>query len=229
MSLTIFTMNARELERIFLIIEANKYKLNSTEDGELRKQIRRGVNYLLHNFVAAARTLVDHTRVFISENYQATVLQEKYQAKIAADIKSNKNCLFIHDLRNYMLHCGPPALSIRTSITSGNRVDAGVHFISSSLLEWNGWKSLSKEYIKERANWIDIDDIARTYSNTVVSLHSWLDLLLSEHHESDLQELRALQDQARFLTNNRMEADEEDWHDWQEPKSLSGLPWIHNA
>ena len=81
MSLTIFTMNARELERIFLIIEANKYKLNSTEDGELRKQIRRGVNYLLHNFVAAARTLVDHTRVFISENYQATVLQEKYQAK----------------------------------------------------------------------------------------------------------------------------------------------------
>src|SRR5260221_194983 len=91
-SLCMFTMNARELARVFFIFQAKSIKLVSTGDMQERHEIRREVSRLLHNFLAAAKTLVDHTRAFIKKHYLGTPLERAYQKKISSDIADDGLC-----------------------------------------------------------------------------------------------------------------------------------------
>lgn len=77
-SLCMFTMNARELERGFQIIQAKSLELVSTDDKQELHQLRGEVSRLLHNFLAAAKTLVDHTRVFMRAYYLGSPLEKAY-------------------------------------------------------------------------------------------------------------------------------------------------------
>ncbi|HXI05344.1 MAG TPA: hypothetical protein VNJ49_03285 [Bradyrhizobium sp.] len=226
-SLCMFTMNARELERGFQIIQAKSLELVSTDDKQELHQLRGEVSRLLHNFLAAAKTLVDHTRVFMRAYYLGSPLEKAYQDKIAAEIANDELCRFVHDLRNYMLHCGAPPLSIWSSLGADRKTQAGVSFIIAPLTEWNGWTAPSKRFLDKQRRDFDVDDVARIYSQKIVSLHVWLDGLLSDCHRSEMSELRALENELASLSKfYRPEADAGAWSNWRDPPKLSGLPWI---
>lgn len=220
-------MNARELERGFQIIQAKSLELVSTDDKQELHQLRGEVSRLLHNFLAAAKTLVDHTRVFMRAYYLGSPLEKAYQDKIAAEIANDELCRFVHDLRNYMLHCGAPPLSIWSSLGADRKTQAGVSFIIAPLTEWNGWTAPSKRFLDKQRRDFDVDDVARIYSQKIVSLHVWLDGLLSDCHRSEMSELRALENELASLSKfYRPEADAGAWSNWRDPPKLSGLPWI---
>jgi hypothetical protein len=226
-SLCMFTMNARELEHIFHIVQTKSIRLVSTDDMQERHEIRGEVCRLLHNFLAAAKTLVDHTRVFIRTYYSGTPLERAYQEKIGSDIANDELCRFVHDLRNYMLHRGPPPLSVWSSVGMDHTSQAGVNFITAELIKWDGWTVPSKRLLEKQNGDFDVDDVARIYSNKMVALHVWLDGLLNDYHRSDLSDLRAMENELRSLSKfYRPEADVGAWSNWKEPPRLSGLPWI---
>jgi len=226
-SLCMFTMNAHELERVFDIIQTKSIRLLSDEDKQEQNQVRREASRLLHNFLAAAKTLVDHTRVFIGAHYSGTSLERAYQEKIASEVANDELCRFVHDLRNYMLHRGPIPLSIWTSLDSQHRTRAGVKFITAELTKWDGWTARSKGFLGNRNHDFDVENVARTYSDKIVTLHVWLDGLLSDLHHRDLSELRNLENELGSLSKfYRTEADLGAWSNWREPQRLSGLPWI---
>lgn len=78
----------------------------------MREAVRR-----LHNFLAAAMTLVDHTRVMIAEHYTHTQVERNFKKGIEANFASNPMTRFIQDLRNYMVHCGMPPINRAAKMT----------------------------------------------------------------------------------------------------------------
>ena len=77
-----------------------------------------------HNFLAAAKTLVDHTRCFITDHYKSTSIEQAYTQKIAADLANDEVVKFVQDLRNYMLHKALPHSSRTINIKNTGRIDS---------------------------------------------------------------------------------------------------------
>ena len=59
----------------------------------------------VHNFVASAATLIDHSRILYNELYSPGNLMPSYLSKIQSDFANDGVSQFIKNLRNY---CTPP-------------------------------------------------------------------------------------------------------------------------
>jgi hypothetical protein len=59
----------------------------------------------LHNYLAAASSLIDHTRVLYREIDQPSGLIPDYQAEVDARFKNNGLARLVNGLRNVNLHC----------------------------------------------------------------------------------------------------------------------------
>ncbi|MEB0149251.1 hypothetical protein [Pseudomonas sp. CCC2.2] len=200
-SLNIFQMNALELME-----ETQKIRdpdvglfLMSHDNQEAGDQAHRELSRHIHNFVASSKTLVDHTRVFITENYANTEIQEKTNKEIEGTFLNSPVSKFVHDLRNYMLHKGLPNSHMFLSGNNdpdnkrGMTFTTGIRFDTKSLLEYTRWTAPAKRYIEEAGEHIDIHQFTEQYLAIINKFHTWLDLLLSEHHKEDLVNLAKLQ------------------------------------
>ncbi len=109
-TLNIFQMNAQELIEITRRVNDpdEGIRLMAVANREAGSQTHREVTRRFHNFVAAALTLVEHTRIFMREHYSDTPMLERYQAKVDTDFKNQPLVRFVQDLRNYILHNGCP-------------------------------------------------------------------------------------------------------------------------
>jgi hypothetical protein len=85
----------REEVSVRLWSEDNRAKLASFIDEVTR---------LLHNFLAGAKSLVDHTRVFTDDMYEGHAFKKVYQDKVDRDLKHSPIVCFVQNLRNYVLH-----------------------------------------------------------------------------------------------------------------------------
>jgi hypothetical protein len=200
-SLNIFQMNALDLME-----ETQKIRdpdvglfLMSHDNQEAGDQAHRELSRHIHNFVASSKTLVDHTRVFITENYAKTEIQEKINKKVEGTFSNSAVSKFVHDLRNYMLHKGLPNSHMFLSGNNdpdskrGMTFTTGIRFDTKSLLEYTRWTAPAKRYIEEAGEHIDIHQFAEEYLTIINEFHTWLDLLLNEHHKEDLVNLAKLQ------------------------------------
>src|SRR6267143_1847756 len=66
---------------------------------------------MLQNYVASAKSLVDHTRKFVRTYYAGTDFEKNYDSKVD-EVFHNLFCAFIMDLRDYILHNGLPLTSV---------------------------------------------------------------------------------------------------------------------
>jgi hypothetical protein len=181
------------------------------------EQAHREINRHIHNFVAAAKTVVDHTRVLLDDRYDKHKIMEIISQKISETVGIRPVCKFVHDLRNYMVHKGLPNSEMYMQATN-NGADAPMHFMTgvriktASLWDYSGWTSLAKKYINQSNEYIDIGNFTQEYVNEIRAFHDWLDATLCEHHRSDLIELSQLQDivnQSNKTSSNSMLFDEE--------------------
>jgi hypothetical protein len=209
-SLNIFQMNALELMEatrkvrdpdvgLFLMAEDNK---------EAGQQAHRELSRHIHNFAASSKTLVDHTRVFLDENYSKTEIIISAQTKIINTFANDPVSKFVHDLRNYMLHKGLPNSNMFLSFQQdpakpelGAELTTGIRLDTKSLLEWSGWTAPAKKYLVQNDEYIDIHKFTEEYLLRVNEFHSWLTKLLHLHHETDISHLQELQRLHEIETN----------------------------
>ncbi|MBN8502469.1 MAG: hypothetical protein J0M19_15180, partial [Sphingomonadales bacterium] len=113
-SLNIFRTNARELLEALRHVSdpENGLHLMAISNREAGTQAHREVNRRVHNFVAASKTLVDHTRTFMKEHYELTPIWAMYKSEAHKRFSENEVAKFVHDLRNYMLHRALPNSSM---------------------------------------------------------------------------------------------------------------------
>ena len=155
-----------------------------------------------HNFLAAAKSLIDHTRLFVEEYYSTTPIKQAYEQKVLADLAQDPLIRFVQDLRNFMLHRALPPGSImlnarRLDDTGRSEITTAVDLDRAGLLKWKGWTEPSRKYLNQSPDQINISEICTPYGQAVVAFYEWFDGKLRKHHQDDIEEYEDLRRQYR--------------------------------
>jgi len=199
-SLNIFSGNFHELRRACEVVENPEIgvQLMSKTMKDVGTHAHMEVMRLFHNFLASAKSLIDHTRVFVDEHYENTPLKHEYEEKIKSDFASDPLIKFVQDMRNYMVHRGMPSGSMsltatRNPETNEQTLKSTVSIDRDRLLDWSGWTKPSMIFIQGADARITISSICNTYSEKIINFYQWFDQKLYHHHEVDIEEFNDLQ------------------------------------
>jgi hypothetical protein len=190
---SIFRRNSEDLQRLlegFRTAEPRVPVWNIDRRGDL-DTIGHEIGRLLHNYVAAAMTIREHTRNLIRYHYEGAEFINLYQAQIDMRFTDNHLARFIQHLRIYMLHYALPYMQAQLQILptgEGNQVtlESSMLLDPDALLEWKNWDQYSRDFIESQADGINIATFVSEYTQMVLDFHIWLDATLQELHKDEL-------------------------------------------
>ncbi len=142
----------------------------------------------LHNFVAAAFTLVDNTRVFYRELYEPKNLMPGYQQEIDGRFIKDGLSNFIKDLRQFCQHKQLPLAGLQVGVHAGNTglsLIWRVRVAQGELMKFAGWSTASKNFIQASGDVVDLQDVTRAYREKVEAFHKWFEEQQREIHKAE--------------------------------------------
>lgn len=201
-SIKIFLANFNELEAA-VIRHVENSTLIDIRDAEKRKaasvEMFEALRYL-HNTVAAASSLIDHTRRFYDEYYREMDLIADYQYQINRRFAMDGLSQFVKCLRQFCQHYRIPDASSTLSIDNEQgRCSRTIDLLKSDLTEFSGWSAPAREYIKGLADRIDLLGVMKAYRDHVVSFYEWFDRQLNEVHRSDLEHYNRIMNEIEHI------------------------------
>lgn len=144
---------------------------------------------LIHNYLTSSFTLVGHSRR-LKDSYKATAFYTQYNEKIAV---FNKSAIhhFIQDLRNYFVHYGVPSLGWNISLKQqSNNFELNID--KESLLEWNGWTSVTRKYLTNSDATINLIKVIEEHEKMIDELYKWLYQNFKDLHYKDIEKVNKL-------------------------------------
>lgn len=130
----------------------------------------------LHNFLSAAKTLIDNTRYFVKNTFgvESNAYQE-YQQMVNQFFSGSSICGFTTDLRNNLTHVCAPFLS---SVMGGSKATGRDLFTMKLMIKkcsesWT-WNALAKKYAESKNGEIDLELFAKEYWEVVRSFYGLL-------------------------------------------------------
>jgi hypothetical protein len=188
--ISIFSANFEQLSKALLHFEnlKNALELMDQNNFEAAKEYHNEISRLLHNFVASAATLTDHTRIFINRFYSTTKISKLYISRVRDEFINDGLSKFIKDLRNFILHRGLPY----TGLILRPDLETTVYLDRNSMLDWDKWTAISRRYLASQPEKIRIYEFAYSYTKKVIAFNHWLNLEIKDHHKDDLEELDLL-------------------------------------
>lgn len=193
-SVRVLNKNHEEIHKHF-----KNFKKFSVETSENSLHPNLESKRLMHNYLASAMSLVDHTRIHI-----ATIHKEKefldYQPKIKKTFVENPQCVFIKDFRQYMQHFRLPDISFQTNALSLRR-NWSIRISTSELEEFSGWKKESKIFIKSKYPRLDLLEVVDNYQNIVNVFYEWL---VINQKQIFFDELKHLEEKKNELKNAKL-------------------------
>jgi hypothetical protein len=198
----IFSENRKQL---LTAISAFEHPPNMTaiwrvENRPTLRSFHEEIARLLHNYLASAATLIDHTRIFARDLYQGKPFYEEYKKKRDDTFKPSELAGFIKGLRNWMLHKGlaPTVAKLSGEGTTTSPLSAIV-LNYEKLKTWDRWDTRAKAYIANLSSDPKLHTIVSSYGSLVESFYEWLENRIQEIHAAAFQELDELQDQLRTI------------------------------
>lgn len=144
-------------------------------------------NRRLHNFLASAQTLVDHTRRLIRDIYADADFIEEYKAEVARRFAENPLCRFVQQLRNYNLHYEYPPITQTLNLNSPDEpLRSRIIIDIDAIRHWDKWDGPARTYIGSAQSEIGVGDLATEYMDVVVEFHQWLTNREWEMHRDEL-------------------------------------------
>lgn len=165
----------------------------------LLEQILDEAIRLLHNYLAAAKSLVDHTRVFVNEYYTNCDFYTQYNNKIKEIFAESPLSHFVQDLRNYVLHKELPFTSATLHYGPDTGISNTLFLDISTLREWNRWTSFSERYIANLKDKTDFRSFIDEYWVLVNGFYLWFNNSLNELHKEKFSETAILQNELKIL------------------------------
>ena len=146
---------------------------------------------LLHNFLAAAKTLVDHTRVVVQTLYNSThPFRVEYDERKNLQFKDSNLSHFVHDLRNYALHRRIPVTNATLTVAPArDRLISTVCLSVDSLRQWDGWSRQAKLYLQNLPDKLPLLHVVEPYKKLVSEFNSWMVKRIKEIHSKEFREL----------------------------------------
>lgn len=170
-------------------IAQNYLQLWDVQNRELLDQIQLQMLRLLHNFVASAFSLIDHSRVFCEGNYRDAGVFRDYEAEVSHRFKKDPFAQFVVGLRKYCQHCAVPSIfsELSVQLDEGKQVseEHKIYLDRDSLLKFDVWSAAGKDYLRSAPKNIDLLGIVVGYEQKVVEFYQWVDSRLKEIHADD--------------------------------------------
>jgi hypothetical protein len=184
-SITLFERNRAELALFleYLTDPAVSAAILPQDERWRRKEALGEVQFLLHNFVAAAMSLVDHTRVFYNEIYAPKNLMASYQAEITSRFADDPLSQFVKCLRQMAQHyrLPNPGISVQFSkAEQGHSLRTELSIKKDDLESFSGWTKPARTYIATAPDAIDISALVKAYSEHIAAFYAWFS---SEQHK----------------------------------------------
>lgn len=163
------------------------YSYNRRENIEL---LIDETSRLFHNFLASAKSLVDHTRVIVKRLYSDEhEFSQEYELKKNKDLVNNPVQKFVQNLRNYTQHYTLPIPDLKISF--GNDIDLSIKIDVKELQKSYDWGS-SKSYLKELGDDLILIDVVNKYHIIIKDFYNWLSERQHNIHEQDLENLKKM-------------------------------------
>lgn len=206
-SLHIFGGNFADLIHALNFIEDPNNIPEVWAEDNRREQMffHREVARHFHNFLSAARSLVDHTRIFMDETHSGQPIHDSYDTEVTKRFADNPMVRFVHDLRNYFLHKGVPASKMRLSFNVGSRTPpiSRVLLKAPELRRWTRWSPKSKEYLNNIQDELQLRAVVEEYHNKVETFYEWFQREMDEVHKEELSSLEILRQEIAEFEKNR--------------------------
>ena len=204
LSVEIFQENAGELVRLLRGVKTGPAALRlwAVESRPALDLFLREVARLLHNFVAAAFSLVDHSRRFHKRNYKCDHRFADYETQVKTRFADDSLCQFVQGLRNFFIHKEVPNVSSTASLNQGEDIDNTV-FLMKADLEGFDWKPVARRYLDTAPDRIDLLMVAESYATKVTNFYTWVFARLEEIHADDLAAVHSKQERFRRAIGER--------------------------
>ena len=156
---------------------------------------------LFHNYLAAAKSLVDHTRIFVKEIYNGTGFGKEYDVEVRKCFRESDLGSFVQDLRNFFLHRQIPLTSATLKWETGKKIKNSIMLDVKELLTWDKWSRHAKAYLSKFNSEIDLLTLIDGYTSLVMKFYEWLEEKQFEIHQEVFDELRKLDERRQILIN----------------------------
>lgn len=165
--------------------------LLSPRNQNIFQNVCREIIRLIHNLVAGAISLIDHTRRLYNRLYNEKHQFPEYQERVKNEFISNELAQFVKNLRQYCQHYKAPEIFFVgrvEKLEDGFVISAMLPM--SELLTYDGWSSKSKAFLARVEGDVDILEIATLYWNKVIDFYTWFQKRQREIHVEEIKRFR---------------------------------------
>lgn len=154
------------------------FSYSPVNDKWLQHEGFREVSRLLHNFVAAAHSLVDHSRVIYRQLYEPAGVLCDYPTVVRTRFADDPLAQFVHKLRQMAQHYRLPSLTKSTSIRAGRggivgEVNIELRLRVQDLRQFDGWSPPARIFLAGVGEEIQFRPIVAGYYQQVTAFHQW--------------------------------------------------------
>jgi len=161
----------------------------------------------LHNFVAAATSLIEHVRALRAHWREQrdvfpsfAALEAKIQRETDLRFANDSLSRFVNQLRNFATHRELPRLLYRSHVgRSHPGIQRSVRLPLEFLRAWDGWTGPARAYLDSCREDIDLLELVTAYYDKVVDFHGWLSQRLAEAERSDFSSFIDMSDELVLL------------------------------
>ncbi|EOP48554.1 hypothetical protein IKQ_05528 [Bacillus cereus VDM053] len=206
-SISIYTFEKNNIELVNLL---NQYetdsnlalKIASFSNRETFEAFLAEIIRLLHNYLASAMTLVDHTRKLFRDEYEKIEFEKEYNKKIDELFVQSPVSRFIQDLRNYSMHRMLPMAGASVAFSEETGMTQSIYLSKDKLIEWKGWKPNSRVYLDKQEDNIKLLQLVNEYTKNVTEFQTWFQEKQNEIHSEAMKELKAFEKEYNLKVAN---------------------------
>jgi hypothetical protein len=160
----------------------------------------RDIIRLIHNFVAAALSLIDHTRRLYEKLYADTNEFSDYQSRVSSEFAHDPLSQFVKCLRQYCQHYKAPNLDVTTSWEQGNEKPTRTfNLLKVDLTSFDGWSATAKKYLDAVVEKVSVLELTTEYRDKVIDFYEWFQSRQKEIHADELQRFKEKENQLLSL------------------------------
>ena len=204
-SLKIFNGNYSDFLKILDDFEGPRgLDLNRVDRHFALEEYLSEVVRLLHNFAAAAASLIDHARKFFDEQYRDKGLFLDYQDEVDKRFKTHPLSKFVVELRQYCQHYKVPDIESNLAWSRSAPIQTSLRLTKAGLLEFRSWSAPSKAFLSTCGDKIYLKEVAQNYHQHIREFYDWFFKRLMEIHSKDVAAVEAKQKSARDEMSGRI-------------------------
>ena len=184
----IFDKNYQDLAAIlnFVTVDPRGNELHRAENKDKLNAFGYEIVCKFHNYVAAAETLVSHSRTIHMRLCEKNHLFPDYDERVNGDFNNNTMAGFIQDLRYYFLYEQSPDISFNPWFDNQGKPIRRACIPLAHLREKRDWKARSQIFLENLTEDVDILQLATSFKIKVSAFQDWFRMRLVDLFKDEL-------------------------------------------